>query len=321
MDNAKLVYTFLAVLGTAQIFKGIIKADFDLSTLHAISEVRLPDEVVPLNYELYIEPKIENQYFSGIVKISLKWITDSKKVHFHAYANLLIDLKKIYLSRLNVENSRTTIETLTILRGGRLPRKDVFVLYLKDYVKMDSECLLEISFEGNILEAEEGLFKSYYTNSTNNGQEVYFATNLKPTYARRVFPCFDEPGIKVPFNVSIARPKEYITLFNTRLHRTIPHPVLNGYWLDYFYNTPPISTHAFGFVISKLQMWDQVKMLESPSTPTLNIWNNNLPSVILTQFPVYVLKGETLQHSGGPETMRPSRAKETFLQENHETTG
>jgi len=64
----------------------------------------LPDEVVPLNYELYIEPKIENQYFSGIVKISLKWITDSKKVHFHAYANLLIDLKKIYLSRLNVEN-------------------------------------------------------------------------------------------------------------------------------------------------------------------------------------------------------------------------
>ncbi|XP_050746092.1 glutamyl aminopeptidase isoform X3 [Drosophila biarmipes] len=280
MDSPKLVYAFLTVLATVQLFEGFIKADVDLSTLNAISDVRLPDEIVPLNYGLYIEPKMENENFTGLVKISLKWIKDTKKVHFHAYTNLLIDVKKIKLSRLNLEN-KTTVESLTVLKGGRLPRKDIFVLYLKDYVKKDSEYFLEIPFEGNILEAEEGLFKGYYTNLSKNGQEVYLATNLKPTYARRVFPCFDEPGIKVPFNVSIARPQEYTTLFNTRLHHTIQHPVIHGYWLDYFYNTPPISTCAFGFVISKLEMWNQAKMLQSHSTPTFYIWNNNLPSVIL----------------------------------------
>ncbi|XP_050746111.1 glutamyl aminopeptidase isoform X10 [Drosophila biarmipes] len=220
MDSPKLVYAFLTVLATVQLFEGFIKADVDLSTLNAISDVRLPDEIVPLNYGLYIEPKMENENFTGLVKISLKWIKDTKKVHFHAYTNLLIDVKKIKLSRLNLEN-KTTVESLTVLKGGRLPRKDIFVLYLKDYVKKDSEYFLEIPFEGNILEAEEGLFKGYYTNLSKNGQEVYLATNLKPTYARRVFPCFDEPGIKVPFNVSIARPQEYTTLFNTRLHHTI----------------------------------------------------------------------------------------------------
>nr|XP_044248565.1 aminopeptidase N isoform X2 [Drosophila takahashii] len=278
--DVKLLHIFLSILATAQIFKGIIKADIDLSTVNTMSDFRLPKDILPLNYEVYIEPNMQTQNFKGKVSIYLKSITDSKKVHFHAHADLLIDVKKMQLSRLKME-TRTTVESLNILRGGRLPRKSVFVLYLKDGLKRESEYLLEIYFEGNILGDAEGLFKGYYTNSSNDGQEVYLATNLKPNHARRVFPCFDEPGIKVPFNVSIARPKEYITLFNTQLQHTTQHPTLNGYWLDYFYNTPPMSTYAFGFVISKLQISNQVKMLESHTMPTINIWNNNLPSVVL----------------------------------------
>lgn len=55
---------------------------------------------------------------------------------------------------------------------------------------------------------------------------------MRPNNARRLFPCFDvrqndlqrffilkiifqEPAFKVPFIVSIARPKNFMTLFNT----------------------------------------------------------------------------------------------------------
>ncbi|KQS44464.1 uncharacterized protein Dere_GG26730 [Drosophila erecta] len=172
-------------------------------------------------------------------------------------------------------------ENIIILRGIRLPRKPVFVLYLKDKIKKESECLLEIYFKGNISENEEGLFRSYYTNSVNDGRDTYLATNLKPNNARRLFPCFDEPGIKVPFNVSIARPKGYIALFNTPLHTSINYPKLSGYSLDFFYTTPPMSTHAFGFVISKLKMWNERKILKSSDIPAINIWSNNLSSTIL----------------------------------------
>lgn len=43
---------------------------------------------------------------------------------------------------------------------------------------------------------------------------------MRPNNARRVFPCFDEPGFKVPFSVSISRPKDYATLFNMLVEST-----------------------------------------------------------------------------------------------------
>ncbi|XP_020809781.1 aminopeptidase Q [Drosophila serrata] len=79
----------------------------------------------------------------------------------------------------------------------------------------------KIYFEGNILNVPEGLYRGYYKNYLNNEEEIYLATNMKPNHARRLFPCFDEPGIKVPFKVSIARPRKYITIFNSKLHHTV----------------------------------------------------------------------------------------------------
>ncbi|XP_026832531.1 aminopeptidase N [Drosophila erecta] len=280
MAGCSRTLILLAILVTASAFKGFVNADIDFSSLHVISEVRLPNDVLPLNYEVLIEPHIDNQSFEGSVKIHLRWIEDAKKVNFHAHDSLLIDDRQIKLNRINMEDG-TLGENIIILRGIRLPRKPVFVLYLKDKIKKESECLLEIYFKGNISENEEGLFRSYYTNSVNDGRDTYLATNLKPNNARRLFPCFDEPGIKVPFNVSIARPKGYIALFNTPLHTSINYPKLSGYSLDFFYTTPPMSTHAFGFVISKLKMWNERKILKSSDIPAINIWSNNLSSTIL----------------------------------------
>lgn len=41
-------------------------------------------------------------------------------------------------------------------------------------------------------------------------------TKFEPTYARRSFPCFDEPSFKSKYNVSLVRPStgNYIALSN-----------------------------------------------------------------------------------------------------------
>ncbi|XP_032573151.1 endoplasmic reticulum aminopeptidase 1 isoform X5 [Drosophila sechellia] len=267
----------LTILLTASGFKAFVN---DFSSLHVISEVRLPTEVLPLSYEVLIEPHMDNQNFEGSIKMHLRWIADSKKVYFHAHDTLLIDVSQIILTTLNMGNG-TLGNNVIILRGIRLPRKPVFVLYLKDKIKKGSECLLDIYFQGNISETEEGLFRSSYTNSSHDGAEIYLATNLNPNNARRLFPCFDEPGIKVPFNVSIARPKGYITLFNTPLHKSINHPKLRGYSLDFFHPSAPMSSHAFGFVILKLNTWNEHKIQKSSDIPAINIWSNNLSSTII----------------------------------------
>jgi aminopeptidase N len=36
-------------------------------------------------------------------------------------------------------------------------------------------------------------------------------------YARKIFPCFDEPAFKAKFHVAITSEKHFVTLANTRI--------------------------------------------------------------------------------------------------------
>lgn len=70
-------------------------------------------------------------------------------------------------------------------------------MHLKELVRQGSEAVIEIPFKGKIVNTAQGFFEGYYTNSSTFVQEAYLATNLKPNNARRLFPCFDEPEVKV----------------------------------------------------------------------------------------------------------------------------
>uniref|UniRef100_A0A1A9WGS8 Aminopeptidase n=1 Tax=Glossina brevipalpis TaxID=37001 RepID=A0A1A9WGS8_9MUSC len=232
--------------------KTINKRSVDLSATRAlISDVRLPTEVVPTGYDIHLYPIIEKDSFTGTVHINISWSQPIKKISLHAHYDLNLNERTLNLLKINKDS---ITESIPILRGDRMIRKTIYVIYLKNTVQECSQCVLKIDFEGNIWKSAEGLFKGSYVTGINNEEKHYLATSMRPNNARRLFPCFDEPGFKVPFTVSIARPKSYVILFNTPLTRT---EIMNSsseldYVIDYFEPTPPMSTFTFGFVISQL---------------------------------------------------------------------
>lgn len=46
-------------------------------------------------------------------------------------------------------------------------------------------------------------------------------TQLRPNNARRMFPCFDEPGYKTPFEISVVRPRDMLALSNMPIARSM----------------------------------------------------------------------------------------------------
>lgn len=73
-------------------------------------------------------------------------------------------------------------------------------------------------------------------------------TNLfQPIVARRVFPCWDEPGIKTPFNISIVHPNGYTVLSN--MGEATYEPESNNLNCTNFHVTPLISPSEVAIVM------------------------------------------------------------------------
>jgi alanyl aminopeptidase len=101
---------------------------------------------------------------------------------------------------------------------------------------------LRFSF-GAPFNTRDGLYR------ITEGKSSYAYTQFEPIAARDAFPCFDEPGFKIPFSVTLVAPKEMTAVANTAEEGT-PVPDADGKSLRHRYSTTkPLPSYLVAFAV------------------------------------------------------------------------
>ncbi|QRN98157.1 M1 family metallopeptidase [Archangium violaceum] len=188
--------------------------------------LRLPTRVRPTGYtaELTVDPAAPT--FQGVVDIDLE-------------VKEATDVLWLHGRYLTVKEATLTVDgrsvALTPARGS-----GDFLGFVPDSPLRPGAAHLRIAYEGQVSEREViGAFR------TLEDGAWYAFTQFEPTGARRVFPCFDEPDFKVPWQLTLHVPAGNVAVTNTPLVSESPRPGGGTTWR--FARTQPLPSYLIAF--------------------------------------------------------------------------
>ncbi|KHJ99034.1 peptidase family M1 [Oesophagostomum dentatum] len=121
-----------------------------------------------------------------------------------------------------------------------------WALEMEEAVQVGDVIDLCIEFQGEVLPDLEGLYISTHTDAS--GKKTRSAvTQFEPAFARKMFPCFDEPYFKATFEVSVIREPHQFVRSNTKIRLSEEH--VDGLCIDVFYRTVKMSTYLLAIAI------------------------------------------------------------------------
>nr|XP_023025406.1 glutamyl aminopeptidase-like [Leptinotarsa decemlineata] len=160
------------------------------------SSYRLSSEIIPNHYSIKIRPDFDNEIFFGEVRIYVRTKTDLQDIILHS-------------SKLNI----TEVHINEIKAIFSLEQDDKLSVKYENETLQPGEHTVHISYSAPLIETTYGFIKASYEYYE---EKMYlYVTELEPTHARKVFPCFDEPSFKAKFNIRLISPnKTYKAISN-----------------------------------------------------------------------------------------------------------
>ncbi|QDE93603.1 peptidase M1 [Myxococcus xanthus] len=188
--------------------------------------LRLPTEVRPTGYkaELTLDPKASS--FQGVMDITLDVTKPTSVVWLHAKS-------------LNVTGA-VFIQNGSAFFGTPVKGEEDFLGFSVAKPLATGPARLRINYEGVASEKEtDGAFR------VNEGGDWYIYTQFEPVDARRVFPSFDEPGFKVPWQLTFHVPAGVVAVTNTPQESEEARP--DGGRTYRFARTQPLPSYLIAF--------------------------------------------------------------------------
>jgi len=189
----------------------------------------LPTTVTPLHYTIDINPDTSNMRFSGEVKIDLKINTPTQA---------------IVLNAVNLEFQHANLTDAGAATVSFDKEQQTATLTFAKKLAVGKHTLA-IQYTGLINQNAAGLFMLDY--NTAAGKKRALFTQFENSEARRMFPNWDEPGLKATFDLSIVAASNAFTLSNTPIKKTVS--LGGGLKKVHFATSPKMSTYLFFFGI------------------------------------------------------------------------
>uniref|UniRef100_A0A3B4UP03 Aminopeptidase n=1 Tax=Seriola dumerili TaxID=41447 RepID=A0A3B4UP03_SERDU len=218
--------------------------------------MRLPKNLIPESYEVVLWPHLYTQITEVINVTSpnqTMLFTGNSTVNFHCVqrtSTIYLHSMDLNVSDAKVKDRDKNLNIAVTSMYYHEDQSDFLVVELNSALMAEGNYSLFLSFNGEISEALDGLYVSSYMEGDPDEERFLAATNIEPTLARRVFPCFDEPEMKAVFYVTIIHRQHTVALGNADIYSTNSH---DGWEYTRFNPTPRMSTYLFAFTVSEFK--------------------------------------------------------------------
>ncbi|KAL5020570.1 hypothetical protein ScPMuIL_003462 [Solemya velum] len=208
---------------------------------------QLPRNMKPFLYNLELKPNLyycdpANCTFDGYVKIHMTCLHPSNNITLHM-EGLTIHDETVRLGTGDETSAAPYYSSYTVDE-----EREFLVLHLEGETLVGENYWVEMKFSGPL--KNNSLSGFYLSSYRKENKSIYIATTqFQPTFARRVFPCFDEPDLKAKFKVTLVRHPPMISLSNMPIAATDTRG--DGLVADIYNTTLDMSTYLLDFTVGE----------------------------------------------------------------------
>ena len=213
---------------------------------------RLPRTFTPTSYRARLALEVDT--LRGSIEIAGTLAAPTRVIWLHG-------------ERLVISKARAMRANQTVPLNATAPRADTLIALAAAEPLAAGRWTLAIDYTGDVdnkgtiepetlepdhragrSEAAFGVFSEQLDNHR------YWFTNSEPTYARRIFPCLDEPDRKVPWQLALDVPRQFTAASNAPIVRETP--LAGDSKRIEFAPTPPLPSYLVAFATGPFEIVD-----------------------------------------------------------------
>lgn len=203
---------------------------------------RLPQVAEPVSYDLTFEPDLQKYIFKGEEIINLRLTKPTRKLVINASE---LTIKKAALLGVSPGHNKEEAAQTRVNEAA----EQATIIFSK--LLTPGNYRLSLSFSGILNDKLRGFYRSTYMDDSG-AKHVIAVTQMEPTDARRMFPCFDEPQYKANFNIRALIDPRLSAISNAAVKSIKTDPSAHRKVVE-FASSPKMSTYLVALVVGEFE--------------------------------------------------------------------